>query len=30
MADQKLAGLASGVFFTPTDMVFAIRRFCVR
>ena len=25
MADQKLAGLAEGVFFTPADMVFAIR-----
>jgi len=25
MADQKLAGLAAGVFFTPADMVFAIR-----
>jgi tetraacyldisaccharide 4'-kinase len=25
MADQKLAGLASGVFFTPTDMSFAVR-----
>ena len=25
MADEKLAGLAAGVFFTPADMVFAIR-----
>jgi 3-deoxy-D-manno-octulosonic-acid transferase len=25
MADQKLAGLAAGVFFTPADMAFAIR-----
>jgi tetraacyldisaccharide 4'-kinase len=25
MADQKLAGLAAGVFFTPADMSFAIR-----
>jgi 3-deoxy-D-manno-octulosonic-acid transferase len=25
MADQKLAGLAAGVFFTPADMTFAIR-----
>ncbi len=25
MADQKLAGLAAGVFFTPVDMSFAVR-----
>ena len=25
MADQKLAGLAAGVFFTPADMAFAVR-----
>ena len=25
MADQKLAGLAAGVFFTPADMSFAVR-----
>ncbi len=25
MADEKLAGLASGVFFTPVDMCFAVR-----
>lgn len=25
MADRKLAGLASGVFFTPVDMTFAVR-----